>query len=75
MNPQSSLRIGNQLRSTLLLQDINLLEVITHITHERTIERYTSLIHIMSAHIDNLFLGLFTLKEPEHTENSKLRMI
>jgi hypothetical protein len=41
-NPQASLRIGNQLRSTLLLQDINLIETIAHITHERTPERYTA---------------------------------
>jgi catalase len=38
-NPQAALRIGNQLRSTLLLQDINLLEVIAHIDHEPIPER------------------------------------
>ncbi|KAI1454237.1 catA, catalase [Annulohypoxylon moriforme] len=32
-------RIGNQLRATLLLQDINLLELIQHLTHERIPER------------------------------------
>ncbi|TRX95685.1 hypothetical protein FHL15_003239 [Xylaria flabelliformis] len=35
----ASQRIGNQLRATLLLQDINLLEVIQHLTHERIPER------------------------------------
>ncbi|GAP90749.1 putative catalase [Rosellinia necatrix] len=34
-----SQRIGNQLRATLLLQDINLLELIQHLTHERIPER------------------------------------
>ncbi|KAI0870415.1 catA, catalase [Hypoxylon argillaceum] len=32
-------RIGNQLRATLMLQDINLLELIQHLTHERIPER------------------------------------
>jgi catalase len=35
----ASQRIGNQLRATLLLQDINLLELIQHLTHERIPER------------------------------------
>ncbi|KAI0022850.1 heme-dependent catalase [Xylariomycetidae sp. FL0641] len=37
--PAASQRIGNQLRATLLLQDINLLELIQHLTHERIPER------------------------------------
>lgn len=37
--PAASQRIGDQLRATLLLQDINLLELIQHITHERIPER------------------------------------
>ncbi|CAJ2506291.1 Uu.00g004210.m01.CDS01 [Anthostomella pinea] len=37
--PAASQRIGNQLRATLLLQDINLLELIQHVTHERIPER------------------------------------
>jgi Catalase len=39
INPNASQRIGKQLRSTALIQDINLLEVISHITHERIPER------------------------------------
>lgn len=39
MKPAASERIGNQLRATLLLQDINLLELIQHLTHERIPER------------------------------------
>jgi hypothetical protein len=39
-NPNASQRIGKQLRSTALIQDINLLETISHITHERIPERY-----------------------------------
>ncbi|KAF4445853.1 catA, catalase [Fusarium austroafricanum] len=39
MRPAASQRIGNQLRATLLLQDINLLELIQHLTHERIPER------------------------------------
>ncbi|KAF7939249.1 uncharacterized protein EAE97_007329 [Botrytis byssoidea] len=39
LKPASTQRIGNQLRATLLLQDINLLELIQHITHERIPER------------------------------------
>ncbi|KAI0435537.1 catalase-like domain-containing protein [Xylaria telfairii] len=35
----ASQRIGGQLRATLLLQDINLLELIQHLTHERIPER------------------------------------
>ncbi|KAI1812514.1 catA, catalase [Poronia punctata] len=38
-NVAASQRIGNQLRATLLLQDINLLELIQHLTHERIPER------------------------------------
>ncbi|RYC56256.1 hypothetical protein CHU98_g9958 [Xylaria longipes] len=38
-NIAASQRIGNQLRGTMLLQDINLLEVIQHLTHERIPER------------------------------------
>lgn len=34
-----SQRIGSQLRGTMLLQDINLLEQIQHVTHERIPER------------------------------------
>ncbi|KAI1329505.1 heme-dependent catalase [Xylariaceae sp. FL0255] len=37
--PAASQRIGNQLRATTLLQDINLLELIQHLTHERIPER------------------------------------
>lgn len=37
--PHASLRVGNQLRATLLLQDINLMESIQHLTHERIPER------------------------------------
>ncbi|KAI1407968.1 heme-dependent catalase [Hypoxylon sp. FL1857] len=37
--PAASQRIGNNLRATLLLQDINLLEIIQHLTHERIPER------------------------------------
>jgi catalase len=40
MNPQASLRVGNQLRATLLLQDINMIEALSHLTHERIPERY-----------------------------------
>ncbi|ESZ93183.1 catA, catalase [Sclerotinia borealis F-4128] len=39
LKPAATQRIGNQLRATLLLQDINLLELIQHITHERIPER------------------------------------
>lgn len=38
--PQASQRIGNQGKGTLLLQDINLVDIISHITHERIPERY-----------------------------------
>ena len=38
-NPLASQRIGSSIRSTLLLQDINLIDVISHITHERIPER------------------------------------
>ncbi|KAK8096354.1 catalase-domain-containing protein [Apiospora kogelbergensis] len=38
--PASTQRIGHQLRGTLLLQDINLLELIQHVTHERIPERW-----------------------------------
>ncbi|KAI2472270.1 heme-dependent catalase [Annulohypoxylon bovei var. microspora] len=38
-SPAADQRIGNQLRATLLLQDVNLLELIQHITHERIPER------------------------------------
>ncbi|KXJ94044.1 catalase-like domain-containing protein [Microdochium bolleyi] len=38
-DPHASLRVGNQLRATLLLQDINLMESIQHLTHERIPER------------------------------------
>ncbi|KAI0003935.1 heme-dependent catalase [Xylariaceae sp. FL0662B] len=37
--PVADQRIGNQLRATLLLQDVNLLEIIQHLTHERIPER------------------------------------
>ncbi|KAI0379465.1 heme-dependent catalase [Hypomontagnella monticulosa] len=37
--PAASQRIGANLRATLLLQDINLLEIIQHLTHERIPER------------------------------------
>ncbi|KAI1770087.1 catA, catalase [Hypoxylon cercidicola] len=37
--PVADQRIGNQLAGTLLLQDINLLELIQHLTHERIPER------------------------------------
>jgi catalase len=39
-NPNASERIGGQLRGTLMLQDFNLLDIISHITHERIPERY-----------------------------------
>lgn len=39
LDPNASLRIGNKLQSTQLLQDINLLETIANITHERIPER------------------------------------
>jgi catalase len=42
MNPQASLRVGNQLRSTLLLQDINMIEALSHLIHERIPERYAT---------------------------------
>ena len=38
-NPQASLKIGGKLQGALLLQDINLLEAISHATHERIPER------------------------------------
>ncbi|KAJ5863533.1 uncharacterized protein N7529_005449 [Penicillium soppii] len=38
-NPLGTLRLGNQLNGNLLLQDINLIDVLTHITHERIPER------------------------------------
>ncbi|KAI0450977.1 catA, catalase [Xylaria acuta] len=38
-NVAATQRIGNQLRATPLLQDINLLELIQHLTHERIPER------------------------------------
>ncbi|KAI9856669.1 MAG: hypothetical protein M1813_008816 [Trichoglossum hirsutum] len=37
--PQASLRIGNSLQGSLLIQDINLIETISHIAHERIPER------------------------------------
>jgi len=39
LQPQGSLRIGNQFQGPHLLRDINLLETISHITHERIPER------------------------------------
>jgi catalase len=33
------MRIGRQLRGTALVQDINLIDIIAHITHERIPER------------------------------------
>ncbi|KAL1979654.1 hypothetical protein VTN96DRAFT_5399 [Rasamsonia emersonii] len=45
-NPNASQRIGRQLRGTLLLQDLNLIDIISHITHERIPER---LVHAKGA--------------------------
>lgn len=39
LNPNSSQRIGNQLRGTLLLQDVNLIEMIQSLDRERIPER------------------------------------
>ncbi|ROW08805.1 hypothetical protein VMCG_02700 [Cytospora schulzeri] len=39
LNPNSSQRIGNQLRGTLLLQDVNLIEMIQSLDRERVPER------------------------------------
>ncbi|PQE26936.1 catalase protein [Rutstroemia sp. NJR-2017a BVV2] len=38
-NPQASQRIGRQLRGILPVSDINLIDLISHITHERIPER------------------------------------
>lgn len=40
--PQASERIGHQLRGPLLLQDINLVDIISHVTRERIPERRVS---------------------------------
>lgn len=45
-NPQASLRIGSKLQGPHLIRDINLLETISHITHERIPER---LVHAKGA--------------------------
>ena len=39
--PQASQRIGRQNKGTLLFQDINLVDVISHVTRERIPERYS----------------------------------
>ncbi|KAJ9253151.1 hypothetical protein DTO195F2_7212 [Paecilomyces variotii] len=44
--PQASERIGHQLRGPLLLQDINLVDIISHVTRERIPER---LVHAKGA--------------------------
>lgn len=44
--PQASQRIGHKLRSTALVQDINLIDLIANITHERIPER---LVHAKAA--------------------------
>jgi catalase len=46
LRPQASLRIGNQLEGPQLIRDINLLETISHIAHERIPER---LVHAKGA--------------------------
>lgn len=38
--PQATFRVGGKLEGPHLLQDINLLEIISHLTHERIPERY-----------------------------------
>ncbi|KAM3072339.1 catalase A [Clarireedia jacksonii] len=45
-NPQASQRIGRQLRGILPVSDINLIDLISHITHERIPER---LVHAKGA--------------------------
>ncbi|KAF8527727.1 peroxisomal catalase [Trichophaea hybrida] len=50
--PQASLRIGNNLQGPLLIQDINLLEIISHITHERIPER---IVHAKGAGAHGVF--------------------
>ncbi|KAL9110161.1 MAG: hypothetical protein Q9227_005221 [Pyrenula ochraceoflavens] len=44
--PNATLKIGHQLRGPLLLEDLNLLDIISHITHERIPER---LVHAKGA--------------------------
>ncbi|MCJ1287164.1 hypothetical protein MMC26_006512 [Xylographa opegraphella] len=45
-DPQATLRVGDKLQGPLLLRDINLLEIISHVTHERIPER---LVHAKGA--------------------------
>jgi len=39
-SPEAMVKVGGQLQGPLLVQDINLLETLSHITHERIPERY-----------------------------------
>ena len=72
MDPQASQRIGNGLRSTLLLQDINMIEALAHFTHERIPERYaTSTLYLKLIQSTKVKTELFMPKALVHTENSK----
>lgn len=73
-NPLGTLRYGNQLSGHILLQDINLIDTLTHFTHERIPERHVypkSKPSTRSRGPTLMGTGSSTQRAPAPTENSK----